>query len=237
MKGSVIVRFWAVAASFSMPAFALAACGSSSKNATGGGTTAHTKSVFCADNVKLDKAFSNVQSQSETLSALKTNQSVISDMAAHLPPGTVGNEAKQILTAAQQAIAKNDVNVLNSLSNNNYGADIDTYCGVDTNGDPLPANFAQGKGSPVCNVESTLSQGVGNASDSSAALTYLKSHQADVNTFAAGVSTLPSSVQSDAQTLASTARTAISSNDPSGLDSQSFQAAATSVDLYCGNNQ
>lgn len=96
-------------------------------SSTNGGANTNTNSVFCADNVKLDKAFSNSQSDSEALTALKSNQSVTNEMSAHLPPGTVGNEAKQILSAAQQGIAKNDVSVLNSVSNNNYGGDIDTY--------------------------------------------------------------------------------------------------------------
>lgn len=235
MKGSIVIRVWAVAGSLCLSGFALTACGSSSNTASGGGTSANTQSLFCTDNVKLDKAFSNVQSASDALSAMKANQSTINEMVAHLPPGKVGNEAKQILTAVQQAIAKNDANVLANL-NNSYGGDIDTYCGVDTNGDPLPADFAKGKGTSLCNADRNLSNGVGNASDSTAALTYLKAHQSEIDTFAGGVSGLPSSVQSAAQTLVSTTRTAITSNDPSGLDGQSFQDAANAVDLYCGIN-
>ncbi|HEX4862429.1 MAG TPA: hypothetical protein VFV02_00055 [Acidimicrobiales bacterium] len=235
VKASVI-KVGMVAGSLCLLTFAVAACGSSSKTSSSGATSANTKSVFCGDNVKLDKAFANVQSTSDLLSAMKTNQSVINEMAAHLPPGTVGNEAKQVLTAVQQAIAKDDASVLATV-NNSYGGDIDTYCGVDTNGDPLPANFAKGKGTSLCNADATLSDGVGNASDSTAVLAFLKSHPTEINTFAAGISGLPSSVQTAAQTLVSTARTAITSNDPSGLDGQSFQDAGSAVDLYCGINQ
>jgi hypothetical protein len=235
VEGSIVVKVWAVAGSLCLSGFALTACGSSSNTASTGGTTANTQSVFCTDNVKLDKAFANVQSASDALNAMKANQSVINEMAAHLPPGKVGNEAKQVLTAVQQAIVKNDANVLANL-NNSYGGDIDTYCGVDTNGDPLPADFSKGKGTSLCNTDVALSSGVGNASDSTAALAYLKAHQSEIDTFAGGVSGLPSSVQSAAQTLVSTTRTAITSNEPSGLDGQSFQDAANTVDLYCGIN-
>lgn len=235
MKGSIVIRVWAVAGSLGLSGFAFAACGSSSKATSSGATTANTTSVFCGDNVKLDKAFANVQNATELLNAIKANQSVINEMTAHLPPGKVGNEAKQVLTAVQQAIAKNDASVLANV-NNSYGGDIDSYCGVDTNGDPLPADFAKGKGTSLCNADVALSNGVGNASDSTAGLAYLKAHQSEIDTFAAGVSGLPTSVQSAAQTLVSTSRTAITSNDPSGLDGQSFQDAANAVDLYCGIN-
>jgi hypothetical protein len=234
LKRSISIKYAGVAASLLLGAFALSACGSSSKSSATGATN-NTKTAFCADNVKLDRAFSNVQSSADALAAMKANQSTIGDMTAHLPAGTVGSEARQLLSAVQQAIAKNDINVLSGV-NNSYGADIDTYCGVDTNGDPLPADFAHGKGTPLCNADTTLSDGVGNASDSTAGLAFLKSHQSDIDAFAAGVPALPSTVQTAAQTLVTSARAAISSNDPSGLDAQSFQDAATTVDLYCGIN-
>ena len=235
MQFSIVIRVGVSAGAVWLSGFALTACGSTSKTAISGGTPAPSKSVFCVDNVKLDKGFANIQNSSDALNAMKANQSVIDEMAAHLPPGTVGSEANQVLTAVREAIAKNDVNVLASL-NNGYGADIDTYCGVDTNGDPLPADFAKGKGTSLCNADASLSNGVGNASDSTAALAYLRAHQSQIDTFAGSVSSLPSSVQSAAQTLVSTSRTAITSNDPSGLDGQSFQDAANAVDLYCGIN-
>lgn len=236
MTRSIPVRLLGTAGSLLVGAFVVAACGSSAKTASNASTSQNAGSAFCMDNVKLDKAFASIQSPADALSAMKANQSVIADMAAHLPPGNVGNEAKQVLTAVQQAIAADDIKVLSKV-NNSYGGDIDTYCGVDTNGDPLPADFAKGKGTPVCNADATLSDGVGNASDSTAGLAFLKAHQSDINTFASGVSTLPSNVQQAGQTLVATARNAISSNDPGGLDAQPFQDAASTVDLYCGINQ
>lgn len=218
-----------------MSALASTSCGSSSKAVNNSGLAAHTTSAFCVDDVKLDKAFANVQNTSDELAAIKANQPTINDLAAHLPPGRVGTEAKQVLDGVRQAISTNDATALTNLPRS-YGGDIDTYCGVDTNGNPLPTDFAKGKGTASCDAEATLSNGIGSASDPTAALAFLRSHQTEINTFAAGVSGLPSALQPAAQDLISTARTAISSNDPTGLTNQTFQEAASAMDLYCGLN-
>jgi hypothetical protein len=228
-------KFWMAATVVSICAFGFSACGGSTKSSGSGGLSAHTNSVFCADDIKLDKALGNIQNESDLLTEFKANQSVINEMATHLPSGSVGNEAKQVLGAVQQAISKSDVTAVQNVPTS-YGADIDTYCGVDTNGDPLPSDFAKGKGTSICNTDATLSDGVSNAANSSDALAFLKANQNDINAFAAGISSLPTFEQANAQAVVSNVRTAISSNNPSGLEAQAFQDAATSVDLYCGIN-
>lgn len=231
-----------VVAGVAVLASVMAACGSggASTASRSGGSSATSaaadKTAFCADNVKIDMAFANVQSPADALNALKANQSLINDLGNHLPPGSLGNEARQVLSTAKDAIAKNDAGVLNNPQFSQYGADLDTYCGVDGNGNPLPSYFAHGKGSAFCTAEVSLANGVSGAADAAGALAYLKAHQGDVDSFAAGVPGLPSPVQANAQTVLTTTRAAITSNDASALQSQSFDTAALSVDEYCGIN-
>jgi hypothetical protein len=214
----------------------VAACGSS--NTTNAApSAAATKAAFCADNVRLDKAFPSVTtSPSQVLAVLKANQATINDMAKHYPSGAIGSESREDVNASLSAIATNNIAPVVSPTVMKDGADLDTYCGVDTNGNPLPAYFGQGKGNGFCNAYAAIETGLLHAPNSAAAISFLKLDQADVNVFNSGIPSLPSAVQTDAQTLQSAANAALSANNSSPLLTPAVVNAATRVDLYCGVN-
>jgi hypothetical protein len=214
----------------------LTASACSSNSSGSGGSSATQKAAFCADNVKLDQASANTSTPQQALQVLKTNESTLDDLANHLPSGKVGQEAQALVTAFKNAISKNDTSVFNSQTLGQDGADVDTYCGVDGSGNPLPSYFAQGKGSALCNANATLSNGVGSAASAADAVSFLEAHQSDISTFSAGIPSLPSSLQGEAQTLVSTAQSAISQNDGSLLQSQTVSNDSNDIDLYCGVN-
>ena len=221
-----------------------AACGSSGNTTaatggSGGSTAASTsanKAGFCADLVKIDKAGMNATSAQSFLQILQANQSVLADMAKHLPGGSLGAEAQQVLNAANTAINTNNTGALNSPSLSHSGGDLDTYCGVDVNGAPLPNYFGQGKASAFCVADTQISQGTSTATDPSSILAFLSSHQSLVNQFGANISGLPTSIKSEAQSLFSAAQSAISSNNASALGAPAVSTDANDVDLYCGIN-
>ncbi|HZU72287.1 MAG TPA: hypothetical protein VE990_05895 [Acidimicrobiales bacterium] len=227
-------RSWAAAVALCALAAAAAGCGGGSAPAP---SATSTKAAFCADNVKLDRATSAITDLNQALPTLKANRSTIDDLSRHYPGGTIGNEARQLVTAVRKAIAANDVSSLNAHNLSQYGADLDTYCGVDSNGAPLPADFGQGRGSALCATDSTLSSGIGSAADPAGAVSFLAAHRSDLDSFAAAIPSLPSDVQTAAQTLLSTARSAVSSNNGALLESQAVAQAALKLSLYCGINQ
>jgi len=225
-----------------------AACGSSGSStasgkssgaggSSGSSTTADVnKSTFCADNLKIDKASSSASSAQDFVAVLKQNQSVLADMSAHLPSGSLGTEAQQLLAAANQAIQSNDASGLQSPSLGKIGGDLDTYCGTDGNGNPLPAYFGQGKGSAFCTTDTQISTGTSATSDANGVLAFLKGHQSLVSDFGSQLSSLPANLKTEAQTLFNSAQQAISSNNANPLGSPDVTKAAGDIDLYCGIN-
>jgi hypothetical protein len=209
------------------------ACGSSTKN-TAAIAAAHKK-AFCAANEKIDKASANVTSAAGFLSVIKANPAALKAMDKNAPAGKLGEEARALVKTADAAIASNNVNILNTASNN--GGDVDTYCGVDGSGDPLPPYFAAGNGSAFCAVSNSIDQGTQNATSAAGVFTFLAAHQALINQYATYVPSLPTSIRSDAQTLVTTARAAIAANNSNQLGSQAVSNASMAVTLYCGHNQ
>jgi hypothetical protein len=212
--------------------------GSSASGGASGATSAAAsspgaKSAFCADNVTLDKAGASVTTPAAFLNALEGEQSVIDDFAAHIPDGSIRPEAQALVDAVRHAVAANDASAFGQPSLQADGAAVDTYCGVDGSGNPLPADFAQGKGSAFCSDEAFLSNGVSSAQAASGIVTFLQANQAKVDDFAAHI---PPAVQADAQTLVDAARAAVASNDGTKLQTDAISTASTDVDLYCGVN-
>jgi hypothetical protein len=214
-------------------AIGAAACGSSTNNTAA--STAARKAGFCTANDKIDKASANVTSAAGFLAVLKANPAALDAMEKNAPAGSLGKEARKLVTQARSAVRSNNANVLNTSSNN--GGDVDTYCGVDGNGDPLPSYFAVGKGSAFCSVSSAINAGTNNADSAAAVLTFLAGHQTLINQFATYISNLPTSIRSDAQTLVTTARSAIAANNANLLGTQAISNASINVQLYCGQNQ
>jgi hypothetical protein len=209
-----------------------ASCTSSST--TSSSTTSATRKVaFCGGNIKIDKASSSVTSSAGFLTALKDNKSAISAMADNLPSGTIGTEARQEVTVAQKAVATGNVNVLNTQT---PSGDIDTYCGVDGNGDPLPAYFSTGKGTSFCSTFLPIFQGVSNANGPAAVVAVFNANKAQVAQLATEVSGLPASIKAKASTTVSKAQAAITEQNANAIQGNG-SGAATYVALYCGQNE
>lgn len=219
-----------------------AACGSSgspaassSSRSAGNSAASASRSAFCSDDVKLDKAGTTVMSMADYVHVLEANQALLADMAKHLPSGSVGTQAQQLLSADNTAAATNSSTALSSPSLMKAGADVDTYCGVDGTGDALPSNFGQGRGTAFCSVDSQISAGTGSATDSASITAFLSSHRSLVNSFGADLSSLPVSIKNTAQRLYSTAQSALTSGNSSAFSPEAIHDA-TDVDLYCGMN-
>jgi hypothetical protein len=200
-----------------------------------GATTHAAKIAFCAANDSIDKAGANVNSASGFLAVLRAKRAALAAMEKDAPAGKIGKDVRALVKAALAAIAKNNANLLNNPSLG--GGAIDTYCGVDGNGNPLPAYFAAGKGSPFCSVSSAINAGTQNATDAAGVLAFLAGHRSLITEYASYVPSLPSSIQSDAQTLVTTAQSAISTNNSNLLGTETVSQDSMAVQLYCGQNQ
>jgi len=209
----------------------IAACGSSSPNAT----AATRKTAFCGGNIKIDKASANVTSAAGFLTVLKDHKSALTAMNDNLPSGTLGSEARREIAAAQAAIASGNVNDLNNAPSS-AGGDIDTYCGVDGSGDALPAYFATGKGGTFCATFMPVYNAVGNATSASAVLAALDANKTQITQLATEVPGLPTSIRAKASATVGKAQAAIATNSAASLRA-SGNGPASAVALYCGQNQ
>jgi hypothetical protein len=197
-------------------------------------TAAARKTSFCAGNIKIDKASANTESDAAFLAVLKANKAAITEMADNLPSGSLGVEAHDLVSAAQRAISTNNINAVMNIPSST-GGDVDTYCGVDGSGNPLPAYFATGKSTSFCSTFLPIFNAVSNAGTSAATLSALESAKAQIAQLATEVSALPSSISADAQATVNSAQTALNDNSVNPLQSNSN--AAQSVALYCGQNE
>jgi hypothetical protein len=219
-----------------------AACGSSGSSPAASGSTSTSavsasKTAFCDANTTLDKASSSTTSGADFITVLKSHASTLATLKANIPPGKVGTEASALLQAVDTAVSTNNPDVFNNPALQANGGDIDTYCGVDGGGNPLPAYFGAGKSTAFCGVNDQISAGTNTAQSPADILTFLSAHQDLVSQFTADVPNLPSSIKSQAQDLATTAKQAIASKDATPLGSDAISTDAMNVSLYCGQNQ
>lgn len=211
---------------------AMGLAGCSSSNPTG---SAAQKSAFCGANIAIDKAGANVNSEAGFIAVLKSHKSQLETMKSNYPGGSLGNEARQIVNAAEQAIATNSASALSNVPAATGGA-LDTYCGVDGSGNPLPSFFAAGKGTAFCNGFLPVYQAVGNANTPTDAVNALVTNKAQIAQLATEVPSLPSAVQPKASATISIAQQVIAQNSAAPLQ-QSGNGPASTVALYCGQNQ
>ena len=210
----------------------IAGCGNSSSS-TATTTAATRKAAFCGGNIKIDKASANVTTDAAFLAVLKDNKSALSAMADNLPTGAVGTQARETIAAARAAIASGNVNDLNSAPS---GGAIDSYCGVDGSGDPLPAYFATGKGTSFCTAFDPIYEAVGNANGAAAVLAVLVSDKTQIAQLAAEVPGLPASIRAKASETVTKAQTAITENNAAAIQGNG-SGSASQVALYCGQNE
>jgi hypothetical protein len=116
------------------------------------------------------------------------------------------------------------------------GADIDTYCGVDGNGNPLPSYFGHGKTTTFCLTFLPIYQAVSNAPNAAGALAALTDHQSQITQLASELDQLPKSIEAKATTTVDKAQTVITTKNPALLQGNGGDSAMY-VALYCGQNQ
>ena len=213
---------------------AVVAC-STIEVATAGATVYATKGAFCGANNTIDRDTANVESAAGFVKALKAHTHQIDVMKSNLPPGSVGQEAKKLLNIAQSVIAGGNPNQFFSAAGNSSG-DIDTYCGVQENGKPLPAYFKQGTNTSFCKTFLPVYEAVSNASSDAATLSAVTSHQAQINQLASELSTLPKSIKTQATGLIQTAQAAIAASSATPITNDTSDNPAD-VALYCGQNE
>jgi hypothetical protein len=195
-----------------------------------------SKTAFCGGNITIDKASANVDSNAGFLTVLKQHKSALSAMDKNLPSGAVGTEARDEVAAAQAAIASGNVSDLNTVPAS-AGGDIDTYCGVDPNGQALPSYFGKGKATAFCSTFLPIYEAVSNAPSAAARTAAFTGHEAQINQLASELSTLPKSIKAKATTTVTKAQAAIKSNNSASATTGSGSGAATYVALYCGQNE
>jgi len=204
--------------------------------ATAGASVYGTKGgAFCGANDTIDRDTANVESESGFVKALKAHKHQIDVMKANLPSGSVGKDAKKLLTIAVSVIAGGNPNQFFAADGNSSGA-IDTYCGVQETGKPLPAYFKQGAQTSFCKTFLPVYEAVSNASSDAATLSAVTSHQTQINQLASELSTLPKSIKTQATGLITTAQAAIAANSATPIMNDTSDNPAD-VALYCGQNQ
>jgi hypothetical protein len=216
---------------------AVAASGIVARSDIGVGTAAAaehaTKAAFCGANDSIDRASANVNSNAAFLAVIKTHTHDLAILKKNAPPGALGQLAKEVVNGAEAAVSSNNPNDLDNLPN---GAGIDSYCGVEGNGTPLPAYFGTGKSTAFCSNFIPIFQGVSNAPNAAGVLAALTAHQAQISQLASELSTLPKSIKAKATTTVNKAQAAITSNN-AALLKQNGNGPAEDVALYCGQNQ
>lgn len=193
-----------------------------------------SKTAFCSANDSIDRASANVDSNAGFLAVLKKHSHDLTVLKENAPPGALGQTVNQVVTEAEAAVSANNANDLNNLPD---GASIDTYCGVNGNGAPLPSYFGAGKTTTFCSTFIPVYQATQNASSKAAVLPILAAHKTQIDQLASELSTLPKSIKAKATAAVDKAQKAIATNNPSAIGGGNGNGPASYVALYCGQNQ
>ena len=202
--------------------------------ASAAGAAEHaSKAVFCSANDSIDRASVNVDSSAGFLAILKKHTHDLTIMKENAPPGALSQTVKEVVTEAEAAISANNANELNNIPN---GAAVDTYCGVNGNGKPLPSYFGTGKSTTFCSTFLPIFQDVSSASNSAGVLAALTANKVQISQLASELSALPKSIKAKAIATVDKAQTAIASNNPAAIKGNGG-GPAQYVALYCGQNE
>ncbi len=225
-------------------AVALAGCSSSThssaQGAAGAGATSTTaaasaaKSAFCSADTALDRAQSGVTSAAQEVQALKAHASLATSLgndASGISDPTVATAARQIDAAVAKALSSGSANFPPSISAD--ASTVNTFCGVQYNGAPLPAYFAAGKNLPACAKYATLNNQLRNATSAQEYLSLIESNQTEITKL---VSEAPASIKGQAETVKTAADQAVSQKSLAPLQTASANQATGDVQLYCGIN-
>ena len=190
-----------------------------------------SKAAFCRADIAIDRASSKVTSATAFIAILKAHKQDLTTMSRNTPPGPVGTAAKKLIATAETALATNNPSALA----NAQGGAVDTYCGVNGQGNPLPAYFNTGKRTAFCTNFLPIFKGVAAATSDADVLSAFTSHTSQVEQLAAAASKVPASVRSAATTMAQTSESIVKSPNISSV--QSLASPAGKLALYCGQNQ
>jgi hypothetical protein len=113
-------------------------------------------------------------------------------------------------------------------------AAVDTYCGVQGDGNPLPSYFDQGQATSECAQYAAIDTKLAGSTTVAEALSSIESEKAGIDALAATAALV---IQRSALTIASNVNTAISEQSVTPLESSSETQAVTAISLYCGINQ
>jgi hypothetical protein len=191
------------------------------------------KAAFCGANDAIDRASANVNSQAGFLAVLKSHSHDLAIMKKDAPPGSLGQTVQAMMSAADAAVSSNNPNDLNNVPG---GASIDTYCGVDGDGNPLPTYFGKGRTTAFCSTFLPIFQAVSNADNSAGILAALTAHQTQISQLTSELSSLPKSIKAKATTTVDKAQTAVTDKNVAAIQGNG-SGAAMYVALYCGQNQ
>jgi hypothetical protein len=144
----------------------------------------------------------------------------------------LGQLVQQTVKGAETAISANSVNDLNNLPD---GAAIDTYCGVDGNGQPLPAYFNTGKNTAFGATFLPLYTAVGNASSKADVLSILLTQKAKISTLASELAKLPTSIKATATAAVNNVEKIIATKNLALLGNGN--GPASYLAMYCGQNE
>jgi hypothetical protein len=192
-----------------------------------------SKAAFCSANDSIDRASANVTTNAGFLAVLKSHTHDLTVLKENAPPGSVGQLTIEVVNGAQAAVSADNANDLNNPPD---GGSIDTYCGVNGNGQPLPSYFNAGKATAFCSTFLPIFQAVGNAPNAAGVLAALTAHQSQISQLASELSTLPKSIKAKATTTVDKAQAAIKANNAAAIKGNG-SGSAQSVALYCGQNE
>jgi hypothetical protein len=193
-----------------------------------------SKAAFCGANDSIDRASVNVNSNAGFLAVLKKHTHDLTVLKENAPTGAMGQIVNETVSEAEAAISSNNANELNNIPG---GGNIDTYCGVNGNGAPLPSYFGAGKTTTFCSTFLPIFAAVSNAPNAAGREAALTAHQAQINQLASELSTLPKSIKAKATATVAKAQAAIKSGSPASATTGNGSGAASDVALYCGQNQ
>lgn len=193
-----------------------------------------SKAAFCGANESIDRAGANANSNAAFLAVLRSHSRDLVTLQKNAPAGALGQQVQQVVSDAEAAISANDPNDLDNLPD---GGSIDTYCGVQGNGKPLPSDFGKGTTTLFCTTFIPVWQDTQNAPNRAGVLAVLAAHQAQVAQLAAESSSLPKSIRAKATATVDRAQRAITTKNSSALGGGNGNGPADDVALYCGQNQ
>ena len=228
-------RFVGASAMLGLSVLASGIVASTSVGVSAAGAAEHaSKTAFCGANDSIDRAAAQVNSNAGFLAVLKKHTHDLAVLKENAPPGAIGQTVKGTVTEVEAAISSNNANELNNIPD---GANIDTYCGVQGNGAPLPAYSGKGTATAFCSTFVPVYEAAGNATNQAGVLAAITAHQAQIDQLASELSSLPKSIKAKATAAVENAQKAIASKNPSALGGGNGNGPASYVALYCGQNQ